>query len=275
MKRIFHLLWRGLFPAWLCLAALAPRAAGGAERNGSAFEQANKLYEQGKFGEAAAAYEKMIGGGQASAAVYFNLGNACFKDGQLGRAIYSYRRAEWLKPRDPDVQANLLFARKVASGAVPEEVNYWHQFIGKLSLNEWTLFTLLAWWTWIGLLAAVLWQPRWRATVRSYLAPCGAAAVLLTWFTWAAAGERLRGNPGVVIAKEAVIRYGPVPESRSFYTLHDGGEVQVLDHKGDWLQVADSAQRIGWLRQAHVLLLSADLSSSPPAPARSVTLARE
>src|SRR6185436_11225451 len=75
------------------------------------FDGANKLYEQGKFVEAAAGYEKLVLGGQSSAPIYYNLGNAYFKSGQIGRAIRAYRQAERLTPRDPDLRANLQFAR--------------------------------------------------------------------------------------------------------------------------------------------------------------------
>ena len=81
------------------------------------FDQANKLYEEGKYSEAAAVYEKAVKAGQVSAALCFNLGNALFKAGQPGRALVWYRRAEALSPRDPDIQANLQFVRKnVTSG---------------------------------------------------------------------------------------------------------------------------------------------------------------
>ena len=73
----------------------------------TSFEQANTLYEQGKFQEAAAVYEGVIKSGRASSAVFFNLGNAYFKDGQLGRALMNYRMSERLDPRDPDVQAKV------------------------------------------------------------------------------------------------------------------------------------------------------------------------
>ncbi len=45
----------------------------------SAFDAANKLYEQGKFRYAAEAYEKVLPESFASAALYFNEGNAWFK----------------------------------------------------------------------------------------------------------------------------------------------------------------------------------------------------
>src|SRR2546425_8526780 len=62
----------------------------------SAFEEANRLYEQANLTEAAAAYEKILQSGQATSALYFNLGNALFKSGQIGRAILNYRLAQLL-----------------------------------------------------------------------------------------------------------------------------------------------------------------------------------
>jgi uncharacterized protein YgiM (DUF1202 family) len=70
-----------------------------------------------------------------------------------------------------------------------------------------------------------------------------------------AAYDRLLTQSAVVIAHEAVVRYGPVDESQSFYTARDGTELTVLDRKGDWLQVADRASRTGWVRQDQVLML--------------------
>ncbi|HEU0039111.1 MAG TPA: tetratricopeptide repeat protein, partial [Verrucomicrobiae bacterium] len=71
----------------------------------SAFDAANRLYEQSKFAEAASAYEKLVQNGAVSPALCFNLGNAFFKASQVGRAIAAYRQAERLTPRDPDVRA--------------------------------------------------------------------------------------------------------------------------------------------------------------------------
>src|SRR6266516_3657581 len=66
---------------WFCAAALTLAVARAADGM-PAFEQANRLYEEEKFTEAAAAYQSMIGNGRVSSALYFNLGNALFKSGQ-------------------------------------------------------------------------------------------------------------------------------------------------------------------------------------------------
>ena len=48
----------------------------GAGEIDTAFDAANKLYEQGKFADAAATYEKLLQSGVRSGSVHFNLGNA-------------------------------------------------------------------------------------------------------------------------------------------------------------------------------------------------------
>ena len=104
----------------------------------AAFDSANRLYEEGKFANAASAYEKLAQSGETSAALYFNLGNALFKSGQIGRAIAAYRTGEQITPRDPDLRANLQFARNQVQSPTLSP-SRWQRWLGRLTLNEWTL----------------------------------------------------------------------------------------------------------------------------------------
>ena len=65
--------------------------------------------------------------------VVFQLGNAHFKSGQLGRAIAAYRQAEELAPRDPDLRANVQFTQ---SGGRPSHV-FVAAKLGTFSATEW------------------------------------------------------------------------------------------------------------------------------------------
>src|SRR5947207_862891 len=159
---------------WFCASHFAR-----ADDVSTAFDQANKLFEEGKFTEAAVAYEKMLGNGQASPALYFNLGNALFKAGQVGRAVLNYRLAGQLAPRDPDIRANLKFARSsVATGATPTP-SWWQRWTSRLALDEWTLLTSGALWLWLGLLTLGQWRPALRKSLSGYTATTGVGAVLL------------------------------------------------------------------------------------------------
>ena len=224
-----------------------------AEVPASAFDSANKLYEEGKFAEAAAGYAKLAQSGQASSALYFNLGNAFFKSGQIGRAIAAYRTAGLLTPRDPDVRANLQFARNQVQGPTLSP-SRWQRWLGRLTLNEWTLLAAGAVWLWFLLLALLQWSPGLGPALKGYVITLAIVTGLLCGCMAAAYYEARATRLAIVVAGEAVVRHGPLPESQTAFTLHDGAELRVLDQKDEWLEVSAGPRRIGWLRRDQVLL---------------------
>jgi tetratricopeptide (TPR) repeat protein len=240
----------------LSLVLLLFLITGGAARADSlsaGFDSANKLYDAGKFAEAATAFEKLTVSGQSSAALYFNLGNAFFKSGRIGRAIAAYRQAERLAPRDPDVQANLQFARNQVQGPALAP-NHWQRWLARLTLNEWALLAAAAVWLWFILLALLQWRPGLKPALRNYVILTGAAGALLCAGLGCAYSETRPARMAVVIARDVPVRGGPLDEAKTAFTLQDGAEVRVLDQKDDWLQVTTDPRRIGWLRRNQILL---------------------
>ena len=227
-----------------------------------AFDQANKLYEQAKYAEAAAAYQDLLRTEPASPALYFNLGNAWFKAGQNGRAIAAFRGAEKLAPRDPNLRFNLNFVRRKVSGSDSAPAETWPHRLEALTLNEWTLLAGGAAWLWFILLALREWRPALRRVLSGYTATAGVAAAALAACLAAVVYDQSNSTEAVVIATNAVVRNGPLEESAVAYQLRDGSEVAVLDQlpvgdkKQSWVQVRDPARRVGWVQRDQVLLLS-------------------
>lgn len=240
MKRAFHLL--------LFAFCLAGRAAAPPDLSAE-FTQANKLYEQGKFREAAGAYARALPAGRRSATIEFNLGNSFLKAGQLGRAVAAYRQARKLSPRDPDILANLQFARG-QSGAEPDRRR--PRWIDWLSLDEWTLLASAGWGIFFLVLAG--------RQLRSDRKPARniVLGVLALASAVAAAGTAYRieadfyARPAVVVVPEASVRRGPFEESQSAFTLRDGAEINIQDRRENWLEVSDPQGRLGWLQQSQI-----------------------
>ena len=234
----------------LLLGAVSLRA------DSAAFTQANRLYEQAKYNPAANAYEKILRSGAVSPALHFNLGNAWLKAGQLGRAICAYRQAETLAPRDPDIRANLLIARNQAADNNPAlPGSRWTRWIGRLTLNEWTLAASgLAALFFLLLAAREIW-PSLKKSGTGLMGLLGFACLSLACCLGLAVDQRLIEKSAVVIASEAVVRRGPLPEAPTAFTAHDGAELLVLDSDGDWLQVSDAAKHTGWLARKDMAIL--------------------
>ena len=235
-------------------ALLALVLAARAEDAATSFDAANRLYEQAKFSEAAAAYQKLADAGQRSASVYFNLGNAYFKAGQTGRAIAAWRRTEAFAPRDPSVRFNLQFARKKVSGGEAPSAPAWKRALTALTLNEWSVLAGVALWLWFVLLALREVSPSLRKSLSGYTSTSGVAALLLAGGLGAAASVRLGEDPAVVIVSEAIARSGPLDEAKVLHQFRDGTELLVLDRKElggtqqTWLQVEDAAGHVGWVK---------------------------
>jgi tetratricopeptide (TPR) repeat protein len=220
----------------------------------SDFDAANRLYEKSDFAAAAAAYRKLVAGGRASPALLFNLGNAYFKSGQIGRAIAAYREAEQLAPRDEDIRANLKFAL----GAVPgnnTRVSGLERALDLLTLNERGIWTAIALWICFGLLAVGQARPAAKNSLRMVFV---AAAMFAVCFgAWYAQGliARATERKVVVIAPTAAVRFGPLEESQIAFNVRDGNELKLLGKKDKWLQVADASNRSGWIPESEILRL--------------------
>ena len=232
-----------------------------------AFDAANKLYEQGKFLEAAAKYEEIVRAGAASPVVYFNLGNAFFKAGQLGHAIAAYREAQRLSPRDPNVRFNLQFVRKQVTGTELAPGPAWKQWLTNLTLNEWTTVAAVAFWVLFVLLALGEIRASWRSGLRLWTVAAATASVAFAGLLAAAAYYDGRTDGAVVVVPNTVVRYGPLDDSKVFYQLRDGSELEVLDEKKtaenqSWLMVQDAARRTGWLKRQEVVVLNGKVSTS-------------
>lgn len=220
-----------------------------ADNSTKPFDAANQLYEQGKFSDAAAAYETLIQSGSVSPALYFNLGNARFKAGQMGLAIAAYRQAEQLAPRDPDMRANLQFARNQVQGPT-QPPGRWARWLATLTVNEWTALTATAFWLCLLTLTLRQLRPAWKSSLRNFTLGSGLAAVVLG-ICLASDWSAITQPTAIVIAHENPVRSGPLDEAQMVFPAHDGAELAVLDTKDNWLQVS-AGLRSGWLKREQV-----------------------
>jgi len=74
------------------------------------FVRGNAYYERADYDSAIAQYDSLVAMGASGATLYYNMGNAYFKRGAIGRAVLNWDRANRITPRDGDVRKNLALA---------------------------------------------------------------------------------------------------------------------------------------------------------------------
>lgn len=213
--------------------------------------EANRLYKAGQFSEAVARYQALVDAGVQDGRLYYNLGDAYFKAGDLGRAILNFRRAQRLLPRDGDVAANLKLARAQTIDRIEVEdegalVTLVRRLVDWTTLDE-AAGAVLG--LWIALCAFIIGAILRQEKRRVLLYVAGGIGVLLLLGVLSIGVQLLdeRGQPpAVVVAAEVEVRSGPGEDYLIEFTLHAGAEVRVVEHRGDWVRIALPGDLQGW-----------------------------
>lgn len=239
-----------LFSA-LTLGFCTPAAA---NRTAELFQEANSLFEQQQFEQAAQRYEQLLQAGKHAAAVYFNLGNCYYRTGKLGKAILNYERALLLEPHNRDFRYNL----ELASSKTTDEfaqlppfflAAWWNGLRSALSVGGWTVLGLLFLWLGIGGLALWRFAPaRRRRKQGFYLGWCLLLLSLLPFSLAASRKHWQEKNKSAILQEQRMtLRSAPDDEAPQLMFLHEGLKVKVVDEIGEWGKVLLSNGEQGWL----------------------------
>jgi tetratricopeptide (TPR) repeat protein len=204
------------------------------------FLEAGQAYDANRPADAAALYGKLVEQGYESKELYFNLGNAFFKSGKLGQAILNYRRAWYLAPRDPDIQANLRFALQSASASAPD-LPLPVKLLFKVSLSEWMVLATCSYWaSAIALALFLLTRNQRDAFARAFV--LSLALLILSAAGVVNALIARRSPELVVIEPNQQVLYAPLEGSKAYFALPEGSIVRLKEQAGTWFKVTTGRQ---------------------------------
>ena len=217
------------------------------------FTKAQAAYDDGRYAEAVLLYENMVSNGVESTEVIYNLSNAYFKDGDLPKAVWHYRKAWYRAPRDPDINANLHFALS-AAGAIEPAPGLPGRILSTLSTREWITAIIAAYLLLTVLLAmSLLLRPLRTPLLKASLVPAALLLLALAgWQYWAQFG---RAPEAVVVKSGTTSLYGPVEGSTAHFDVPLAALVRqrAYDQKG-WIEIEYDGKS-GWVKRDNILLL--------------------
>ncbi len=218
------------------------------------FEQANQLYRSGEYGKAILAYEQIHTNGYESAALYYNLGNAHYKQKDYPAAILNFERARRLSPGDEEITHNLHLANlhvidKIEPVPQLFIIDWWQGFINLYTTDQWA-WNLI--WSLCGtvLLGASLLLLRWDLARRLILL----TGVLFLLFCVLSCIGMLQKHASegeqyaIIFSPSVSIKSAPDLQSTDLFVLHEGVRAQVLDTVGDWKKIKLADGKIGWMQ---------------------------
>lgn len=244
------------------LILLCPTHGWAAERPAALFSEANAFYQKGEFDAAERCYRQLLDSGIGSGPVYYNLGNASFKQKKLGEAIYYWEKAREELPGDADLRENLDFANLLVVDRIeisqdPLAIRMIEGAVHLLTAGQESFLALVLFVAANGFFAAYLLSRSPRAALRSFTASmvlgllAGLLACSLGWKIY----EKDHRQQGIITEQKVDIRSGPGPENITVVTVHEGIKVSVRGEANGWYQVSLPNGWNGWLRRDSIRIL--------------------
>lgn len=230
-----------------------------ADHNQHLFEQANTLYETGKYVEAIQTYEEILSNGYESWELYYNLGNAYYKNRKLGRAILNYERAHRLAPKNEDILFNLELANlsvvdKITAPPAFFLFKIFTDFKNYFSINLLAIIVISSYG--LIILFTILYILIRKKTIRRISLVFGVPVLfVLIVFAFVLAlrsHEQKNLKYGIIQMNKVDVMSSPEENSTELFSLHEGVKIQVQKQLGEWLQIRLSDGKVGWVKQGVV-----------------------
>ena len=245
MKGFKHLLLFVLL--FLCLARVT-----GASETARIFLDGIKDYKENRFAEAAAAFSRVADEGIKNGKLFYNLGNAYLKNGDIGNAVLWYDRALKLLPHDPDLKFNYEYAQSLTKDEKADKelplfriLFFWKYLLSPTRI-QWAaiIFNLIFW----SLTAArMIRRKNHFQTIGHVILALGLI------FTLTAVYNDYEANfikEAVILPAKVSIRSGLTDDATELFVLHAGAKVKIDKEKDDYIRIAFSEGKIGWIKKS-------------------------
>lgn len=215
--------------------------------------KADDLYRNGQYPKAIQQYEAVLASGLTSPELYYNLGNAYFRDNQMGRAILNYSRALRLRPTMTDARENLKLAESKTVDHIvtlPQLfiVRWYNSICTALSPTAWRILWLSA----FALLAAlfVFFRLARNYNLRKWtFVSCFALLLVLLCISafWRSSALRFNSHREAVVLQSSVaIKSSPELQSVDKLILHEGTLVRIDEELSGWYKITIPDGTNGW-----------------------------
>ncbi|HEX2395931.1 MAG TPA: tetratricopeptide repeat protein [Bacteroidales bacterium] len=220
----------------------------------SLFVKGNEYYMQKQYAMAEQCYSRVIQLGFESADLYFNLGNALYKQEKLAAAILYYEKALILKPGDQDIKENLALANARIIDkidAIPEFfVKRWINGLKSMfSPDTWAIICLVLFV--LGLAGFLMYYISSSYGFKRAAFTIGVVFIILLGISVTLMITRIRTiinkESAIIMSTSVTARSSPDEQSTNVFVLHEGTKVSITDSILNWKEIRIPNGNTGWV----------------------------
>jgi len=230
-----------------------------AQENDNIAVQARKAYDSGQYESSIQLYESIVQKGFESAVLYYNLGNAYFRNKDLPSAALYYEKALKLDPNNPDILHNIEFVNsKIIDKVEPvPELFYkrwWKSLLNLMNLDVVAVLMIIL--LTLSLVFAGIYLSSSRLNIRKIAFYTSASMLLLMLASFLVAREKkhylTQHHEAIVFTPTVTVKSSPDAASTDLFVIHEGLKVTLLDKIGEWQEIRIANGSIGWLQTSDI-----------------------
>ena len=232
------------------------------ETNEQLWEKANNLYITEEYQQAILLYEQILNSGEESAKIYFNLGNAYFKDGNINSAILNYERAKLLAPHDEDIEFNILFANQFVVTSInalplPFFFRWKESVINLFPADMWSVLSISAFILFLVALGLFLFDK--NIFIRKISFWTGIILIIFSAFSYSFASRQKKKienrNHAIVFCPRTTVKSAPSETGTDLFIIYEGVKVEITDSLSSWREIKLSDGNKGWLPESCIVII--------------------
>jgi hypothetical protein len=239
----------------LCFGGLTSFGAGNSARADSLVIAGNKHYMDHDYEKAIDCYTRVVNMGFSAPSLYFNMGNAWYKQSNFPKAILYYEKARLLDPVDEDIRQNLA----IANSRIVDKIENIPEFFLKrwmssiavlLSPDQWALVSLLIFALALAAFFLYMFTNGYRLKKLGFVAGVIFVALSLTGILIMNNRKQLmrHSHGAIVIAPVVNVKSSPDEQGTSVFVLHEGTRVVLMDSVLQWKEVKIPDGNKGWIQ---------------------------
>ena len=229
----------------LSIAALNLKA------NEPLLDSAKSNYDKSQFSVAISQYEEVLKKGLTSSNLHYNLGNAYFRNGQLGLSILNFEKAIKLDPSNENAVFNLELANtKLADKfeAIPQ-FSFSTILISINNVISHNLTSILSCLLILGGAAFfVLGKKDKNKKFVKYARLTSIVGILFVLLGWKIKSAVDNYKAGILVQPSSNVFSEPNPNSTLLFEIHEGVKLEILSESNGWINVKAPNNEVGWIQ---------------------------
>ncbi len=221
------------------------------------FNMANKQYEQGNYDSTVVLLDSILSMNFESAKLYYNLGNAWYKKGEVPKAILYYEKAKKLEPNNADINYNLALTNTQIADKiepVPEFFlkTWWKRSLQFFNEKQWMYINIGSYSVLlVFLIIFFTTRSKSRKQTAFYFSILFLFFSILTGVYGYNSSKLLHShNTAIVFTPTVNVKSSPNDNANTIFVIHQGTKVQLLDKLKNWHRIKLANGSIGWISEA-------------------------